>query len=225
MWSRSLSSNWLASMSKLIPLPYITGKVTKNWGKEDLITRAIEIYAEKKKELELLGKDLESVMSEKEFIDKYIRGTEASFAEARVFTMMMLFLIFALMKPDDDDDWTTKALKKRVRNQVDKMSDEVGFFFNPASAINIAASPFPVTGFIKDIYKLSSNVFSQTLGFTLDQLGAEEAGNKMQEKAKPLKYLFKVVPVLKEILFYVPTFDQEMAKDWGIQINAKQPFN
>ena len=116
-------------------------------------------------------------------------------------------------------------MKKRVRNQVDKMSDEVGFFFNPASAINIAASPFPVTGFIKDIYKLSSNVFSQTLGFTLDQLGAEEAGNKMQEKAKPLKYLFKVVPVLKEILFYVPTFDQEMAKDWGIQINAKQPFN
>ena len=46
----------------------------------------------------------------------------------------------------------------------------------------------------------------------------------MQESAKPVKRLFKIVPVLKEILTYLPAVDEETAKEWGVKINDRRGF-
>ncbi len=223
MYMRALSANWLASVAKIVPIPYLTDAVTKNFGKEDFIKRAMEVYQEKRDEAEKQGK-LDVFMTEDEFISRFIHGTEASFAEVRAFSLLMMVLIFGIMKGDDDDDDEQKSVKKLIRRQVDKMSDEIGFFFNPKSAIDIAASPFPITGLIKDMYSLFGNVTQQAFGFALSEAGFEETGDKMMKSARPLKYTFKLLPVLKEVLNYIPTFDNQLAKDWGITLTDKRGF-
>ena len=151
----------------------------------------------------------------------YMQGVNNAFIEFRTLTFMMLLLTFGLMKGDDDDSTEEKNIKKLLRRQIDKMSDEISFFYNPKSLVDVASQGAPILSLIRDHYSLFTNVSEQWFGVGLESIGFEETGQTMQEKAKPLKYGFKVLPVLKEILTYIPTFDSEMAKDWGIVLTNK----
>lgn len=222
MFYRAVSTNWLKSAAKLVPLPYITGAITKNVGREDYIKKAIEVYKDKKKQFQDLGLyDKRDFITQDEFIDMYMQGINNSFIEFRTMAFMLLLLTFGLMKPDDDDDNEEKSMKKLVRRQIDRMSNEISFFYSPASLYNVAAQGPPILGLFHDMYNVVTNVSQQWFGATLEGLGFDELGEKMQKGAHPLKYTFKVLPVLKEVLTYIPTFDNELAKDWDITISNK----
>lgn len=221
MLYRGFTSNMLASMVKTIPLPWITGKVFKNVGREDLIKRAVDVYQKKKEEIEKLKRG-EEFMSEREFVDMFLTGFENSMAEVRIFTFLTLFILFGLMKGGPDDEPEDKAMKALVRRQIDKMSDEVGFFFNPPSIIDIAKNPFPIMMYVNDIKNLSMNFGKEMFGLTEEAMGFEEQGADVRKRAKPMKYLFKVLPVLKEIINYMPAYDSELGNDWGVKIADKR---
>lgn len=225
MFWRAMSANWLATASKLVPIPYITGKATKSFGKEDLIKRAIEVYNEKKKLSQDMGHYNEKeFITEGEFVDMFVKGVENSFVEFRTMTLLFLLLTFGIMKGDDDDTDEEKSVKKLVRRQIDKMSDEVGFFYSPKSMVDIAGQTAPIMGLVKDSYYLFDNVTRQWFGVALEEMGYDDLGNSIQERAKPMKYAFKVLPVMKEILNYIPIVDNDMAKSWGIKLTDKRGF-
>lgn len=221
MLYRGFTANTLASMAKLMPIPFVIGPLTKNLGKEDLIKRAIEQYQKKKEEFEKLGRG-EEFLSENEFVEAFMIGYENSLAEVRVFTFLTLFILAGIMKGGDDDEPEEKSIKALVRRQIDKMSDEVGFFFNPTSIVDIAKNPFPVMMYINDFKNLSLNFGKEMFGLSMEGLGYEDRGEEIRERAKPMKYLFKILPVLKEIINYMPTFDSELGNDWGIKIADKR---
>lgn len=226
MFARALSSNYVQAAVKLVPLPYITGKVTGAiFSKEALIQRAREVYEEKKAQAELLGKyNPDTFITEGEFVDRFIQGTEATYAELRTLILMSALLFSGMAAPDDDDDASDKAYKTLVRKQMNKLIDEVGFFYSPKSGIDIAGGGAPVFSLVRDSWYLGSDITEQFFGFTFEQLGWEEKGEKMQKSAKPIKRAFKVFPVLKEILTYLPAVDNETAKEWGVQISDRRAF-
>jgi hypothetical protein len=222
MFYRAMGANWLASAAKLIPVPILIGASTKNLARTDYIKKAIEVYKEKKKQFQDLGLYNEKdFITQEEFIDMYMQGINSAFVEFRTMTFMMLLLTFGIMKGDDDDDDEQKNIKKLVRRQIDKMTDEISFFYSPKSLADVAGQGPPILGLFKDSYNMFSNISKQWFGVALEAAGAEEIGEEWQKKAKPMKYTFKVLPVLKEILTYIPTFDSEMAKDWGITLTNK----
>ena len=126
------------------------------------------------------------------------------------------------MKGGDDDEPEEKSMKALIRRQIDRMSDEVGFFFNPTSIVDIAKNPFPIMMYINDFKNLTLNLGKETFGLGMEGLGFEERGEEIRDRAKPMKYLFKVLPVLKEIINYMPTFDSELGNDLGIKIADKR---
>jgi hypothetical protein len=226
MFAKALSANYLQTVSKFVPIPYLTGKVTSAaFGKDALIQRAKEVYKEKIERAKFLGKyDENTFISEGEFIDMFIKGVDSTFAEMRTIILMMSFFFFALAAPDDDDDSEEKAWKAMVRKQMDKLSDEVGFFYSPKSFIDILGNRPPVLSLIRDSYYMFTNITQEVFGFGLEQVGWDEKGIEMQEKAKPVKRIFRVFPVTKEIVNYIPAVDEDMAKEWGVRINDRRGF-
>lgn len=221
MFIRGFSSNILTSIAQLVPIPYLTGKLASLGTKEALIIRGREVYAKKLALTKKLGKyNKDTFISEGEFIERFISGTEATFAEVRTYLLFMLLILSGLLAPDDDDDASTKAWKALMRKQTDKLSDEVGFFFHPKSFIDITGnSPAPVLGVIKDGYNLIADVnkemFGQVFGFT-------DNGVEWTDQAKPIKRTFKMFPVLKEFLTYLPAMDEDLAKEWGVRISDRR---
>lgn len=220
---RSFSNNYFLSLAKIIP---IVGNVLNRTdaGKESLIEKAMQIYAEKKAIAEELGQVDDNFITEGDFVDMYIQGVNNSFAEFRTAILMMTILMSAMMVPDDDDSGEAKNWKKLAKRQVDKMQDEVGFFYNPKSMIDIANQSAPIIGLVRDSYNLMDNVRREMLGDIYEGIGDEEKGQKYKDKAHPLKYTFKILPVMKEIINYIPTIDSEMGKEWGISLQNKNGF-
>lgn len=221
MLYRGFTANTLSSMAKLVPIPFLTGKLLKNFGREDLIKRAIEVYQRKKEVAEKLGRK-EEFLSENEFVEAFMMGYENSLEEVRWFGALTLFILAGLMKGDDDDDAEEKSAKALIRRQIDKMSDEIGFFFNPTSIVDIAKNPFPLMMYVNDFKNLTLNLGRETFGLGMEGLGFEERGEEIRERAKPMKYFFKILPVLKEIINYMPTFDSELGNDWGVKVTDKR---
>lgn len=226
MFTKAWAANYVQTVSKLVPIPYLTGKVTdKIFTKEALIQKAKEDYESKVQEAIKLGKyNKDTFISQGEFVDRFIQGTEATFAELRTLMFMGALLFFGIAAPDDDDDASDKAYKVLIRKQLNKLIDEVGFFYSPKSGIDIAGGGAPVFSMVRDMWYLGTNVTEQFFGFGFEQLGWDEKGIKMQESAKPIKRTFKVFPVLKEILTYLPAIDNETAKEWGVKISDQRAF-
>lgn len=222
MFFRAIGSNWLVTAAKLFPIPYGTHAVTKNLGREHYINKAIEIYKEKKREYQALGLyDERDFISQDDFIDMYIQGVNNTFIEFRTLSFMVLLLMYGIMKPDDDDEQEEKNIKLLMRRQMERMSNEISFFYSPKSLYDVASQGPPILGLFHDMYNMTTNVGKQWFGVGLEQIGAEDLGEKWQKDAHPLKYTFKVLPVLKEVLTYIPTFDNQMAKDWDITLSNK----
>ncbi len=226
MFAKALSANIAQTIVKLVPIPYITGKASDLiFTKKALIQRAKEVYQEKIAQEKKLGKyDPRTFISQGEFIDRFIQGTESTFAELRTLMFMGTLLFLGLTAPDDDDDSEDKAYKALARRQINKLIDEVGFFYSPKSGIDIAGGGAPVFAIVKDFWYLGSDITEQFFGFTFENVLGIEKGEDMQESAKPIKRTFKMFPVLKEILTYLPAVDEETAKDWGVKINDRRGF-
>lgn len=221
---RGLSANLAQSFLKILPLPYLTGKATSYLSQDALISKAKAVYQELKAEQQKIGKfNSKNFISEGEFIDKFLADTNAAFSEVRMLMLFFLAVFMGFAAPDDDDTPSEKAFKAIMRKQIDKFSDEVGFFMSPKSAVDtMGGSIAPIMGLVRDFWGFGSHLTEQFFGFTFEQVGFEEKGLDMQESAKPIKKLFKVAPVTKEFINYMPFIDEDIAKDWGVRISDRR---
>jgi len=185
-------------------------------GNEKGLATMKEILDEKKEAYyQATGQELE--ITEEEFYDLVRKEL---YSQSKELTMLLgvlsLFLSAKLAAPDDDDDEITKNRYKWWRKLTNKISDEVAFYYNPASADSITrGSIIPSLGLLNKVQKFIKSLEEETRGHVIDD-------EDLIDKNHPLKYFFNIVPgasqLQNEILPYVAP---DMAKDMGIRVTEE----
>lgn len=186
--------------------------------KEGMIELAKKVYQQKKVEFEERGEPFK--MSEAEFIDNYIKGARSTIKEVGIWLAMTGLWLFAKTQaPDKEEDPRERGAYKWMLRTVDKMSDEISFFYNPLSFTAIAnGSVFPAIGILNDIIRFLTNLSFESY-YTI--IGDEEG----KKKTKVMKYLFKTLPVTKELIMYAALFNEDLAKEYGIKVSTESRRN
>jgi hypothetical protein len=173
-----------------------------------------EAYEKKKKEhyIETGGEILE--LTEELFIDlvrQNIRAFALDLATALTLTSMLLGA--KAYMPDDEDEAVKNQYKFAVK-AMDKLKDEVLYFWNPSSAASLLKSGlFPSLTLIENGVKSIENFFIEMFAISM---GNEE----LEKDTKVIKYVMKTFPIANQVSGYLPMFYPDLAKDLGIQMQS-----
>ena len=162
----------------------------------------------------------EKTVSEGEFIDSYLRGVKAQVKELEL-TLAMMGAFFAAMAwaqslPKDDNNYPERGVAKWSIRMLDKFSDELGFFYSPASFKGIVGSGniIPITSVLTDLVKFTTNLTKE--GYYLST-GDEVA----EEKNHVVKYLVNYTPAVNQFSTYFGIFNEDWAKTMGYNANYR----
>lgn len=161
------------------------------------------------------GKDLE--ITEEEFFDMTRRYIAQQAKETAVFlTMLSSTLLLLAAKPDDDDDKEEKNMFLIGSRMLDKLTDEISFYYNPLSLQQIAQGSYlPSLGLLTDGTKLAGSVLQESAGRLF---GYED----WEKKAHPTKNFLRIIPVANQFAqTIIPMFDAEMATELGIKVSKE----
>lgn len=206
MLYRALQTNGLSTISSLI----------KQLGgnEKDIIGIAKKLYAEK--QASFSAQNEEFSMSEADFIDMYLKGVRSEFKELGLTLSLLGILVFARVHtPDKDDDPQIKGMYKWSLRAIDKLTDELSFFYDPTSATNIAnGAVFPAFNTLVDAQRLLLNGIKDAYYWS--------TGNEQGMKSiHSTKYFFKSLPLVNQIVNYTAVFNNDFAKEWGIQLSSQ----
>lgn len=155
-------------------------------------------------------------ISEAEYIDMYIKGVSAQFKEMGLAIAFIGILIAArLNAPDHDEDPTLRGSYKWMLRGLDKLQDEVSFFYNPQSFSDMVnGSIFPAMSLLLDAERFASAMTAK--GF-YSILGDDQKAGAQH----PGKYLFRMFPITKELLNYLAIMDTDLAKKWDLRVSSR----
>lgn len=181
---------------------------------EPLIEVAKKEYARKREAFAEEMQDLE--MSEAEFVDAYIKGVRSEIKELLLAASLMGLLIFMRVSaPDGEDDPEIKGAYRWALRGLDKLTDELAFMYTPSSFTSILnGSVFPAVGLLVDFQKFFTTALEKLYYIAI---GDEEAA----DTKKVSKYLFRMMPITKEMIQYIAIFNNDIAKEYGIRMNAQ----
>jgi len=115
------------------------------------------------------------------------------------------------LAPDDDEDKLAQNRYRFMLRAVDKIKDEIAYFYDPTSLINLTKSGvFPSTSLITNFMKAFGN-----FGKEMYYLGTDDV--KAAEKNKVIKYFLKGFPVTYEFDLPLLLFFPDIAKDLGMK--------
>lgn len=218
MLGQTLSGNILSSTRDLIA--YMGGSLK---AEDNLINIAERLYSKKvreQRELEQVSADelsmFEQTMTQAEFTEMYLKGVKAQMFE--ILSMMSLMGMYYGAKANannhKDDDYKTKGMYKWTVRMLDKLSDELGFFYSPNSAQQIVGGKLiPSITILGDIQNFFLHGAKE---IWYDVNGDEEAA----EKNKVIKHILKDIPVEKELMYYRALYSEEFAKEHDIKTSA-----
>ena len=189
----------------------LLGLITGNDRGAELMRQSFEKRAEKY-ELET-GRKLE--MTEEMYMDLFQSNVNA-FGRDLMFLLALTGLTFGMAAavPDDDEDPLVRNQYNYARRLADKLSDEVSYFYNPTSVLNLVGNgPFPAMSILNNGFKGVKNLFIELYGLGI---GDEE----LVEDTKVIKYLARTFPFANQMVGYLPLFYPDMAKDLGIRVQS-----
>ena len=160
------------------------------------------------------GKELR--MTEAEFMNLVRKNVKDQATDVAFYlTLTSLFLGLKAMAPDDDDDKATQNQYKFMLRIVDKVKDEVAYFYDPTSLVNLTKSGiFPSTSLFTNFAKMFTN-----FGKEMYYLGTDDV--KAAEKNQVVKYFLKGFPVLYEFDIPILLFFPDVAKDLGMKAQSE----
>jgi hypothetical protein len=227
-----LRDQGLKSINTLLSY-YVNG--TASQGQDNLIDLAKRVYQQKVEAFRKEGKfatditgqirtnpgtgenltAFETKMTEAQFIDMYLKGFDAAVKDV-LATLSLAGILFSMRAyaPDKDDelDPQSKGYWRWAVRTVDKLQDELGFFYNPFSwQTVIGGQIFPSINVLSDIKTIIWNGAANTW---LYMNGDEEAAERM----KVAKYVFKNIPGLNQAIYYSALFNSDLADELGIKI-------
>ena len=176
---------------------------------DDAIKTAKDSYERMKRDAYEKGDDFD--ITEGEFIDMYIGNLRSMGTELLILMGFTLLILSVVAGTGDDDDKGPKGMKSYVVRVLKKYYGEFAFYFNPIEFTKLTKSPLPVIGLAEDFFRFGGNLLKEGAG----QLTGNEDWMK---SAKPLKYLFRALPIAKEALLMMAAFDDEFRKEWDIQL-------
>lgn len=173
------------------------------------------LVAKKEAYFKKTGKVLE--ITQEEFQDLIRSQIQQSFKElSLVLGIISLLLAAKAAAPPDDEDALTRNRYKYFMKMTNKISDEILFYVNPASADEMTrGSIIPSLGLL---HKVGSLLEALTKEGYYEVTGDDASA----EKTHPLKYGINLIPVgaqfQNEIL---PLIDPELAKEMGIRVTSQ----
>jgi hypothetical protein len=193
--------------SELMKHPLTLAKSIITSSGTDMIEAAKQRYIVERANAALEGRDF--TLSEAEFIDMYIGNIRSQIRELAV--VIGMFALIFIAKPGADDDEDERGVRKYIARALEKYYAEFSFYYLPTSATELVKSPLPVVGLATDFISFTSATSKQFFGVVI---GDEE----MQDRAKPMKYGAKLLPILKEGILMKAIFDDDFRKDWDIRL-------
>jgi len=184
-------------------------------GNEEGVAYMREMFEKKAAEYKKdTGKELR--MTEAEFMDLVRKNIKDQATDVAFYlTLTSLFLGLKALAPDDDEDKATQNRYKFMLRVVDKVKDEIAYFYNPTSLVNLTKSGiFPSTSLFTNFAKMFTN-----FGKEMYYLGTDDI--KAAEKNQVVKYFLKGFPVLYEFDIPILLFFPDVAKDLGMKAQGE----
>jgi hypothetical protein len=175
---------------------------------ELLEAKKIEHYKKTGQELEITQEEFYDLMREQ------LWNQSKEFALLFI-TLAMVFAAAAAEPPEDATD-EEKNRYKWWAKMINKISDEISFYYNPISTEAITkGSLLPSVGLLSKGLKIVQQVGSEGIG---EAIGDEE----MMKEAHGLKYTLNIIPGLSQIQSEIlPYLYPELAKEMGIRVTGE----
>jgi len=217
-WGRLRMICRILVKEKLRALDTLYGVITL---RDDAINKIRELYEIKKEEM--AAKGLELKMTEEEFIDLVRQNTRNAIKDAIFMATLFSMYLAAKAYSDDDDeekmDPEAKNALKYTIKALDKLKDELFFFYDPSSTLNLfTGGLIPSLSVITDARKAVTNFAKEFYGIVVDD-------QKIRDDAKVIKYVLKEIPMGALFVPILPIFAPELAKELGIQISEQGRIN
>ena len=146
-------------------------------------------------------------ITETEYIDLYKESLRSMLREIAVIAGVVAMVMW--IKGDDDEE--KSGVRKYLARMFDKFQNEFMFYYSPGEFTSLFQNPFPILGLFRDFESLVENTGKELYGYANDD-------GKMMKDAKPMKYLYKIMPITKEAVLTMAVFDDDFRKEYGIKI-------
>jgi hypothetical protein len=179
-----------------------------------------KLWEQKRQEYqEDTGKDLN--MTESEFMDLVRSNLRNQIMElAILLTLAALVIGLKAYAPDDDEeDERVKNFYKFLVRAMDKLRDELLYFYNPESIFGLISNGiFPSLSYLTNFMKLFKNSMKELYAISVDD-------EELEEKTYVTKYAMKSFPIIYQGVTFLPMFYPDLAKDLGIKTSTEaKPF-
>lgn len=185
---------------------------------ETWVEQIKKLYDKKKSDyLKDTGKELR--MTEAQFIDLVNTNVRNQATDLLFYLSLTGLFLLAKSLPPEDEDKTTQNRYKYMVRVIDKVKDEIGFFYDPTSMIGLTASGlFPAIGYLDNFKKLFLNFSNEMYGMAIGD-------EKRVEKNQVVKYALKGFPVASQLDAVLLMFFPDLAKDLGMKAQSQaRPF-
>ena len=181
----------------------------------------MELYEKKKETYEReTGKTLE--MTPDEFIDLVRQNIKNQAADLMMYiALTALFFGARALAPDDDDDKYAKNQHKYLMRVIDKVRDEVAYFYNPMGLINLSkGGVFPALSGVVTPGKALINMLNEMYGLSMGD-GVGLNGKPIDENYV-IKYGLKSLPITSTLADTILLlFFPDVAKDLGMKAQSE----
>lgn len=182
----------------------------------------MQLYEKKKETYEReTGKKLE--MTSDEFIDLVRQNIKNQAADLMMYLALtgLIFGARALAPDDDDEDRYAKNRHKFLLRVIDKVRDEVAYFYNPMGLINLSkGGVFPALSGIATPLKTLGNLLNEMYGLSIGD-GKGMNGKPIDENYV-IKYGLKSLPVTSTLADTILLlFFPDLAKDLGMKAQSE----
>jgi hypothetical protein len=178
-----------------------------------------KLYESKRSDYEKdTGKELR--MTEGEFVELVSNNIRNQMTDFMFYLTLSTLIIGAkAVEPGDDDDKATKNRYKYMLRVMDKIRDEVAYFYNPTSFLGLTTSGiFPAISYLENFKKLFVN-----FGTEMYALGVGD--EELAKKTQVVKYLLKGFPIASQVDAVLLMFYPDIAKDLGMKAQSEaKPF-
>lgn len=173
------------------------------------------LEAKKTEHYKRTGQEL--VITKEEFYD-LMREQLMNQSKELVLLLSLLLIVFAAAAAEPPEDATDaeKNAYKWYAKQINKISDEVSFYYNPISFESITkGSLLPSVGLLSKALKIVQQVSKEGYGIATDN-------EEMMEKAHGIKYTLNIIPGLSQGLNEIlPYTNAELAKELGVRVSKE----
>ena len=162
------------------------------------------------------GKDLN--MTKEDFNDLILNNLRNQIKEVAIaLSLVSAGLAMGMMTPPDDADKATKNFYRWSQRVLDKFQSELLFFYSPIQFEQmLSGGTFPALGLFTDIVRFMNHFMMETTG--IDMSDPTLTHEEVIKKAKPIKYLGKMLPVTKSLMTYGAILDSDFAKEFDITV-------